>query len=347
MLVLLASAPSQLAGCASTMGGLSLEEVSDTPIAFVYWDPESARRRQEVIDDVRSGRSSASPRRIGVATADGIAALFGRDPASAEGLGRFPGHIVLLNPRTGELSRFEGSPANARPLAWSPDHERLLFTSAHIGDEFQIYEYDLADGELRTVSSGPAMHLEADYASDGRLVMSFIEHRGTVNTAGLTVTDEHGANPQPVVDGVYPSGPRFSPDGQLVVYVRAVNRAPRTVQARDRSTIIAQPPALGAEVSVLARGREPAFLPDGSGLVYTAETSDGWRLHRMRIEGGGRARVGGSIREERSPAVSPDGRHVVYVSPGDDGIERLYIRRIDGSGDRILLGEGAAAWPVW
>jgi Tol biopolymer transport system component len=67
----------------------------------------------------------------------------------------------------------------------------------------------------------------------------------------------------------------------------------------------------------------------------------------MRVQGGGRMALGGSIRDERTPAVSPDGRHVVYVSPGDDGIERLYIRRIDGSGDRILLGEGAAAWPVW
>jgi len=113
------------------------------------------------------------------------------------------------------------------------------------------------------------------------------------------------------------------------------------------STIVAQGTSLSAEPDVLTRGREPAFLPDGSGIVYSTETTQGWRLQRMRIDGGGRAPLGGSIRDERTPAVSPDGRHVVYVSPGDDGIERLYIRRIDGSGDRILLGEGAAAWPVW
>lgn len=337
-----------VAGCAGPMAGLSLDEVSEAPIAFVYWEPEDARRRQEIIDDVRSGRSPASPTRAGVATAEGIAALFGRDPWASEGLGRYPGRVALLDPRSGRVSRFEGTPVNARPLAWSPDRTRLLFSSGHIDGLFQIYEYDLEARELRTLTRGPAMHLEADYAPDERLVVSFIERHAGRNAAGMVLTDQHGAHPEPVVDGAYPSGPRLSPDGARVVYVRAVNRAGRGGAAdRDRSTIVVQPPALGAEVDVLTRGREPVFLPDGTGIVYTAETSGGWQLQRMRIDGGGRAPLGGSIRDERNPAVSPDGRHVVYVSPGDDGIERLYIRRIDGSGDRILLGEGAAAWPVW
>ncbi len=334
-------------GCASSMGGLSLDEVSDSPIAFVHWSPEDARRRQELIEESRSGRSSASPSRIGVATAEGLASLFGRDPASAEGLGRFPGRVTLLNPRTGELTRFEGAPVNARPLAWSPDRRRLLFTSGHLERGFQIYEYDLDEAELRAVTRGPRMHLEADYDHAGAMVITFVEQRAGRTSAGMVVTDDHGAHPEPVVDAAYPSGPRFAPDGKQVVYVRAVNRPPRTGQQRDLSTIVSQPPRLGPEPVVLARGREPAFLPDGSGLVFTTETPEGWRLMRMRIEGGGRARLGSSIRDERNPAVSPDGRHVVYISPGDDGIERLYIRRIDGSGDRILLGEGGAAWPVW
>ncbi|HIL81869.1 MAG TPA: hypothetical protein EYG54_11510, partial [Myxococcales bacterium] len=48
----------------------------------------------------------------------------------------------------------------------------------------------------------------------------------------------------------------------------------------------------------------------------------------------------------RWPAVSPDGQHIAYVS-NEDGIDRLYLRRMDGSGDRILLADGAAAFPIW
>lgn len=334
-------------GCAGPLRGVALEELPDTPIAFVYWDPESARRRHEIIEEARSGRSSAMPTRAGVATPEGIATLFGRDPFTSEGLGRYPGRVSLLDPRTGELHRFEGSPANARPLAWSPDRTRLLFTSAHMGGGFQIYEYDLERDELRPLSQGPAFHLEGDYAPDGHVVLSFIEQRADRNAAGMVLVDEHGADPVRLVDGSYPSGPRVSPTGEHVVWVRGINRPRRNPQARDGSTIVVQPLEFDDDPEVLARGREPVFLPDGSGLVYTSDTGDGWKLYRMRIEGGGRAPIGRSIRDERNPAVSPDGRYIVYVSAGDDGIERLYVRRIDGSGDRILLGEGAAAWPVW
>lgn len=334
-------------GCAGTMGGLALEEVSSEPIAFVYWEPEAARRREEIMEAARSGNRSALPSKLGVATDEGIAALFGVDAAAEEGLHRYPGHVVLLDPRTGELTPFPGTPANARPLAWSPDHRRLLFGSGHIGGIFQLYEFDLDARELHTLTRGPRMHLEGDYGVEDALVMNWIDRSGGRNAAGLTLADRHGRPLRRLLDGLYPSGPRLSPVRKEVVYVEAVNRPDRKSSTRDTSAIVVQSTAGGPEPVKLTRGREPAFTPDGNALVYTAQTSHGWRLHRIRIDGGGRALLGASIREERNPAVSPDGRHVVYVSPGDDGIERLYIRRIDGTGDRILLGEGAAAWPVW
>lgn len=333
--------------CATTMGGLSLEEVSEVPIAFVHWDAEAARRRQEIVDAARSGNRGALPSKLGVATNEGIAALFGVDAASEEGLKRFPGRVALLDARTGELTPFPGTPANARPLAWSRDHRRLLFGSGHIGGAFQIYEFDLDAGELRALSRGERMHLEGDYGRDDSIVMNWIDRSGGRNAAGLTLADRHGTPLRRLVDGAFVSGPRLSPVRDEVVYVEAVNRPERSTGGRDSSSIVLASTG-GATLPVaLGRGREPVFLPDGNALVYTAETSHGWRLHRIRTDGGGRALLGPSIREERNPAVSPDGRHVVYVSPGDDGVERLYIRRIDGTGDRILVGEGAAAWPVW
>lgn len=334
-------------GCAGPLGGIEFEELSDQPIAFVYWDAESARRRHEIVEEARGARNAAMPTRTGVATPEGIATLFGRDPFESEGLGRYPGRITLLNPRTGELRRFPGSPVNARPLAWSSDRKRLLFTSAHAGAGFQIYEYDLETDELRALTRGSAFHLEGDYAPDDRMVLTFIEQSAARNAAGMSLVDAYGADLARLVDGVYPSAPRVAPTGDRLIWVRSMSRPPRSGHSRDQSTIVSQRLEFSEEPTVLTRGREPSFLPDGSGFVYSSEGDDGWKLHRMRIDGGGRTRIGVSIRDERNPAVSPDGRHVVYVSPGDDGIERLYVRRVDGSGDRVLLGEGGAAWPVW
>jgi Tol biopolymer transport system component len=66
----------------------------------------------------------------------------------------------------------------------------------------------------------------------------------------------------------------------------------------------------------------------------------------MRPDGSGRTPLGKGAHDERSPAVSPDGRFVAFIAE-ESGLDRLFVRRMDGSGDRILLGDGAVAWPVW
>jgi Tol biopolymer transport system component len=71
-----------------------------------------------------------------------------------------------------------------------------------------------------------------------------------------------------------------------------------------------------------------------------------WKLYRIRPDGSGRKAVGRGVLDERHPSFSPDGRLVVYVS--DDGIrKRIYLRRFDGTGDRVLLESGGGHDPVW
>ena len=65
---------------------------------------------------------------------------------------------MLLWPQTGELTRVEAAPPGARPLAWSDDHNRLLFSSSHRGGREQLYEYQLETEVLRTVTRGSFEH---------------------------------------------------------------------------------------------------------------------------------------------------------------------------------------------
>jgi TolB protein len=101
-----------------------------------------------------------------------------------------------------------------------------------------------------------------------------------------------------------------------------------------------------SEPRVLARGRDPVFTPDGEWVVYSAATSAGQRLWRVRPDGGGRAPLGRGLHEEVHPAVSPDGRFVAYVSQEADR-DSLRVRRFDGSGDRLLLESGDGSTPAW
>jgi len=106
------------------------------------------------------------------------------------------------------------------------------------------------------------------------------------------------------------------------------------------------PPRDGQGLKPLGRGRDPVFGAGGDWFVYSARVGDGWRLRRMRAAGGGRLAVGRGVRDEFEPAVSPDGRLVAYVSE-DAGFDRLFVRRVDGSGDRLLLPDGVVTRPVW
>jgi len=329
-------------GCAGP--GLPLDEVTEEPIALVYWDATTARKRQELIEQLEAGNQTTITRE-GVARLDTVADLVGIGSASptALRLQQFPGRIVLLNPRTLEITPFPAAPPNARPLAWSRDRTRLLFNSSHQdGGRSQLYEYDLRSGQTVKLTHGPEYHLEGDYGPDDRLLVTWVKLSKDRQLAGMDIRPPAGGIPTPIIDGVYPSTPHWSADGQRILYVEADNANSR----RDRSSVVVRPPVEGAEGTVVARGREAVFTPDGEGIVYATQTAAGWRLRRLRADGSGRAPLGKGTHDERWPAVSPDGRHVVYLS-SEAGYEQLYIRRLDGSGDRILLADGSAAFPVW
>jgi Tol biopolymer transport system component len=52
------------------------------------------------------------------------------------------------------------------------------------------------------------------------------------------------------------------------------------------------------------------------------------------------------VLDETAPTCSPDGQLVVY-SATEEHRERLYVKRFDGSGDRILYADSSASHPVW
>ena len=103
-----------------------------------------------------------------------------------------------------------------------------------------------------------------------------------------------------------------------------------------------------AKPRVFGRGLDPVFTPDGAWIVYTAKTTKGQKLVRVRPDGSGRAPVGTGPDDENHPAVSPDGRYVAYVVKDPTKRERLRVRRFpDGTGDRPLVETGDATTPVW
>jgi Tol biopolymer transport system component len=212
-------------------------------------------------------------------------------------------------------------------------------------NRFQLFEYDLESGLVRRLTYDEGSPLVGDYGPDRRLVYGSLgrRRRGSRELQmNIYLTGPYGASPELLLDGVATDRLAWSPLGSPVLYVRRDMR-----RSKARPNIVAREPVPGSEEKDLAPGRDPVFTPDGAWIVYSGPVGGGWKLRRMRPDGSGRTGLGASKRDEFEPAVSPDGKYVAYIGREVSDVDRLYVRRMDGSGDRILLRSGGAASPAW
>lgn len=323
-----------MSGCA--VGGVDLGELPTDPIAVTWWEPEEARRRAELLEV-----PEIAPQRRGVARVEAIGDLLGARGQRA-GLSRYPGRLCLVDPWTAEVTPVRAIPRGAIPLSWSDDHARLLFLSNHRG-VIQVYEWVRATDEVRTVTSGPHPHMFADYGRGSQIAFLEVVSEGGRAFERVYVTDPQGRSPRLVFEDRHAQTIHLSPDGRTLLYVR---RNPQEgVLGDPRPELVAIDLETGGEQR-RGPGREPSFSPIGDWIVYSAPSRAGWRLRRMRADGSARSPIAAAVRDEEMPSVSPDGQFVVYVGEAT-GLERLFVRRLDGSGDRILLESGAVYSPVW
>lgn len=323
--------------------GVRDEELAQPSIAVVYWTHEDAHARAEAERDARGAR------KVGVARAGDLGRLLGAPDPQAE---RFPGHIALVDPSTGEVERIEDISAGAVPLAWSADHRRLLFGTSRVAGRWQLYSYDVAARETAPVTVGDADHPRGDFGPSGGLVYTQVDRASGVHSLWLRASPSERA--RQLFEGPLIQSVRWSPRGDmLLVDVEEPERSARS--GSSSRTIFAiptdappqtWPPNEGSAVRALGRGRDPAFSRDGEWIVYSARVGSGWRLRRMRVDGGARSAIGPGSRDEFEPALSPDGKLVAYVSE-EARFMRLFVRRADGSGERLLVSAGAVARPVW
>jgi hypothetical protein len=331
-----------LAGC--TAGGLAREELAQPEIAVLYWDYLEANDRQKAHEASRGSRSGG---RLGVADLGDLGRLLG-DEGLAD---RYPGHLSLVDPATGAVRRVEAAPPGAVPLAWRPDHGALLLAAPGRRHGVQLYEYLIGPREIRPVTVGRPSHSRGDYGPEGRFA---VVAEPTAERSRVELTAGVDEDSRAVFEGPPVFDVRWSPRGDMLL-LAVIDPARRDLQGRPARMLFGLsaeaplqgwPPGPGSKLKALGRGRDPVFSADGEWIVYSARIGDGWRLRRMRVGGGGKLPIGRGSRDEIEPAVSPDGSLVAYVSE-EGGHQRLFVRRIDGSGDRLLLPDAAVARPVW
>lgn len=321
-------------GCASP--AVDFAAFPDAPIAFVHRTLEETER---MVDEVEAREKAANPGPedefdIHV---EGLEKLAGR--RTKEDIARDQqGRLALYRPRAARFEVAPGLPRGARPLDWSPDHARLMF-SATRRDALHLFEWIAATGEVAQLTSGPESHIDGCYGPDGAIAWVQLEASGPRRGARIWLR-RPGEAPREVTKGPSDTQPTWSPDGHRLVYTRWDARQGPVLEWLDPD---------GDARGSYGRGRSPTFSPDGEWIVYSGLTSQGWRLRRMRFDGAGKRALGSSGFQENDPAISPDGRWVVFSAMKDERVpvSRLLVRSFDGGADRQLEVSGSGWLPVW
>jgi Tol biopolymer transport system component len=327
-----------LAGGCSGSSVLHEADLPSAPLAIVYRDPETARRRAEALG--RDKKETAA----GIARIDDVAKLVGR--RSVDLFAETSGRLALLDLTTEKVTPLDVAPRGADYPRWSPDHRQLAFVYWKDGTP-ETHLYDRASGTVRRLQIGDEALVGAAPGPDGRIAVVCVRPRPKPSLRVWVLEVDGGA--RPVSAGPADGAPAWSPDGSLLVYVQRTEGEGDTIVAIDSDA-----PA-GAPARTLARGNGPAFTPDGAWIVYAATTPHGPRLFKMRPDGSGKLRLGRGVNDDTNeimPTVSPDGVYVAYVGEGKSPegkvlSQQLRVRRFDGTADGEVLGEGEASVPSW
>jgi Tol biopolymer transport system component len=137
---------------------------------------------------------------------------------------------------------------------WSPDGRRIAFQNYAPEGNYHIWTIDPDGRHPVELTTGPNDDREPAWSPDGRALV-FSSDRSNDGQYKIWTVPADGAPPAQITTGPgAESNPVLSPDGATLAYV-------------DGPNIVTRPLAGGAPM-LIAAGTAPAWLPDGSGLVY-------------------------------------------------------------------------------
>jgi tricorn protease len=164
------------------------------------------------------------------------------------------------------------TPEREQEPHWSPDGERLVFTTARNGN-LDLFSVTRADEDVAwtdsfdfttsPIATGPASEQDAQFSPDGDR-LAFVRGKGE-----LVVVDSDGGNEIVLHDHFYPPTFSWSPDGRWIAF------SSEDQHANSEIFII---PSTGGEAYNVSRhpdfDENPVWSPDGKRLVWGSHRHD-------------------------------------------------------------------------
>ncbi len=167
-------------------------------------------------------------------------------------------------------------------MSWSPDGNKLYFTQADLRGSFNLYQdiysYDIEKDSVERITRNLRAK-EIDVSPDGSSIAFVKVENLRQNLAILSVGDKDTLEVVSGTEGPMLSGPRWSPDGQYIVYSRRDNRGNTsielfTVKTKNTTTIVKD----------RHNNIYPTWSPDGRYVVFTSDRTGVYNLFAYLME---------------------------------------------------------------
>lgn len=244
---------------------------------------------------------------------------------------------------------------------WSPDG-RWIVLSSNIGGDEEIWVTS-ADGAIkRQLTDNDVNDSGADWTGDGRAI-TFV--RETSAGPERLMMDPDGANVRPATRTATHAGrfvveerktasgqavyareartgaehrlsttgwaeqPAASPDGQRIIFEQR-----ESAHVDIMSSDVALWDARSRTVTVLGRGTDPSWFPDGRRILFKAPGPDKRTLWItiQDLDRGTRVPLAPGVH----PHLSPDGRNIVFMNLGEPRSDVYLMAADDGANRRCL-----------
>jgi Tol biopolymer transport system component len=248
--------------------------------------------------------------------------------------------LYLIPAGGGAERRLTDTPGEDGLARWSPDGERILFTSLRTGN-YQLFEVPAGGGPAKRLRTNAATEYQADYSPDGKQ-LAFLTNLGgserlvlqDLATGALRDLVNHG-------DGVIFGNPHWSPDGRMITF---------SSNYRIGHHIYVVEVATGKErriSPITSGGCEPRFSRDGKKVVYVGRRhlSGESRLVEHDLASDEERALVSWPALNYDPVYSPDGSELAFASK-ITGEYQVYRQRLsDGKAWRVTFGPGPARYP--
>ncbi len=149
--------------------------------------------------------------------------------------------------------------------AWSPDGNKIVFTSIRDYNRAQVYEFNLEDNSTRSLSANTVRDSQPAWSPDGTEIAFITTRRGPYQ---IWIMDQEGGEATLLSrsGSLKNSHPVWSPDGQVIMFTQSelLGGVPRLVTMRVEEGNL-------NEVRVVQEGtpmKEASYSPDGVWIAY-------------------------------------------------------------------------------